>query len=120
MLGALILDQDVVVPRVYWEYSITDDAPVLIAASKLDTSDRPAVPEYVRVHTPCVVTSDDLDDVTTKMQNLEFDISTLVSWRLTRPGGGGGGWDGTGGEEHCWGKNSDDLIVKWGIKIPLS
>ena len=66
---------------------------MLIAASKLDTSDRPAVPEYVRVHTPCVVTSDDLDDVTTKMQNLEFDISTLVSWRLTRPGGG----DGVGG-----------------------
>ena len=53
---------------------------VLLAVSRLDISDRPAIPEYVRVHTPSVVTSDDLDDVAVKMQNLEFDIFTLVRW----------------------------------------
>ncbi|XP_076450399.1 uncharacterized protein LOC143286647 [Babylonia areolata] len=45
--------------------------------SRPKLSDRPALPEYVRAHTPSVVTSQDLDDVSLKMRMLQFDIITL-------------------------------------------
>jgi hypothetical protein len=45
----------------------------------VDISDRPSVYEYSRVHTPSVITENDIDDLALRMETLEFNITTLVS-----------------------------------------
>ncbi|XP_005109430.2 uncharacterized protein LOC101856693 [Aplysia californica] len=46
-------------------------------ATKTSSPDRPVLPEFVRCHTPQVVTPRDLSDIKRKMENLQFDMNTL-------------------------------------------